>query len=63
LERTFHDLYENSSDIIQLERFLNTRSKHPAKVDELISILSFVDIMKDDDISLQQDVLSLESQK
>jgi hypothetical protein len=61
LEKAFRDLYENSSDIIQLERFLNTRSKYPAEVDELISILSFVDMMKDDDIRLLQDVLSFNS--
>lgn len=50
LERAFRDLYDNSADIIQLERFLKTRSKHPAKVEELINILSFIDMMKDFDI-------------
>ena len=54
LDKAFRDLYEHSADIIQLERFLKTRSKHPAKVDELIDILSYVDMMKDSEISLLQ---------
>jgi hypothetical protein len=54
LETAFRDLYEHSIDIIQLEKFLKTRSKHPAKIDELINILSLVDMMKDFEIcSLQ----------
>jgi hypothetical protein len=55
LERAFRELYDHSIDIIQLEKFLKTRSKHPAKVEELIDILSFVDMVKDSDISLLQD--------
>ena len=55
LDKAFRDLYEHSADIIQLERFLKTRSKNPGKVDELIDILSYVDIMmKDSEISLVQ---------
>ena len=50
LERAFLELYDHSIDIIQLEKFLKTRSKHPAKVEELIDILSHVDLMKDFDI-------------
>lgn len=57
LDRAFRDLYENSADIVQLERFLKTRSKYPAKVYELINILALVDMMKDSDISLLQDLL------
>ena len=63
LDRAFRDLYENSSNIVQLERFLNTRSKHPAKVYELISILSLVEMMKDEDIGLLQDLLVFGPQK
>jgi hypothetical protein len=55
LQKAFRELYDHSIDIIQLGKFLKTRSKHPAKVDELIDILSFVDIVKDSDISLLQD--------
>jgi hypothetical protein len=47
LEKAFRDLYDHSADIIQLEEFLKIRSKYPAKVDELIDILHFVDMMKD----------------
>jgi hypothetical protein len=36
-DKAFHDLYKHSADIIQLERFLKTRSKRQAKVDELIT--------------------------
>lgn len=57
LNKTFDDLYRNSSDVIQLERFLKSRSKNPAMVDELCKILSLVDALKDVDISLLQDLL------
>jgi hypothetical protein len=57
LDRAFRDLYDHSADIIQLERFLKVRSKHPAKIHELISILALVDMMKDSDISLLQDLV------
>ena len=50
LEKAFRDLYEHSSDIIHLERFLKTRSKQQAKVDELITALSLIEIMKDEDV-------------
>jgi hypothetical protein len=56
-DKAFHDLYKHSADIIQLERFLKTRSKHQSKVDELITALSVVDIMKDFDIRLIQESL------
>ncbi len=59
LERAFRELYDHSTDIIQLERFLKTRSKHPAKVDELCYVLSLVDMMKDCDISQLQNLLGL----
>jgi hypothetical protein len=57
LEKAFRDLYEHSADIIQLERFLKTRSKHPAKVAELIEVLNLIDMMKDFEISLLQTFL------
>jgi hypothetical protein len=56
-DKAFHDLYKHSAGIIQLERFLKTRSKRQAKVDELINALSVVDIMKDFDIRLIQELL------
>jgi len=59
LDRTFRDLYDHSIDIIQLERFLKIRSKHPAKIEEFISVLSLVDMMKDSDIGLLQDLVGL----
>jgi len=58
LDRAFRDLYDHSADIVQLERFLKARSKHPAKVAELIDVLALVDMMKSD-ISLLQDLIGL----
>ena len=57
LEKAFRDLYEHSSDIIHLEKFLKTRSKQQAKVKELITAIALVDIMKDFDICLIQELL------
>jgi hypothetical protein len=57
LEKAFRDLFNHSADIVHLGRFLKTRSKHPAKVDELIDILSLVDRMKDFEISSLQALL------
>jgi hypothetical protein len=57
LDKAFRDLYDHSANIVQLERFLKARSKHPAKVAELVSVLSLVDLMKDSDISLLQSLL------
>jgi hypothetical protein len=59
LDKAFRDLYEHSADIIQLERFLKTRSKHPAKIAELISVLTLIDMMKNSNISLLQDLVGL----
>lgn len=63
LNKAFDDLYQNSSDIIQLERFLRGRSKNPAMVDELYKILSLVEVLKDVDISLLQDLLDTGNKK
>ncbi len=63
LENIFHDLYENSCDIVQLKTFLNARSQKPAAVDNLCNILSLVETMKDCDISLLQNLLSFGSKK
>ena len=59
LERAFQDLYDHSASIIQLGNFLRTRSKYPAKVEELIDILTYVDMMRDSDISLLQDLIGI----
>jgi hypothetical protein len=57
VQKAFRDLYKHSASIIQLENFLKIRSKHPAKVEELIEILFLVDMIKDSDISLLQDLI------
>jgi tRNA-guanine family transglycosylase len=63
LEKSFHDLYKNGYDVIQLERFLRGRSKNPDMVDELCKILSLVDALKDFDIRLLQDLLDTSKKK
>jgi queuine/archaeosine tRNA-ribosyltransferase len=63
LEKAFHELYENSRDIVQLERFLKSRCQKPAEVDNLCNILSLVEMMKDREISLLQDLLGFGSKK
>ena len=57
LEKVVCDLYENSSDVVQLDRFLKARSKRPVEVDKLCNTLSLVDSLKDVDINLLQDLL------
>jgi hypothetical protein len=63
LQRAYRDLYEHSADILQLKIFLKTRSKYPAKVEELINVLFLVDTMKDSDIGLLQDLVGLGMKK
>jgi len=63
LENIFYDLYENSRDIVQLERFLKSRCQKPAEVDSLCNILSLVELMKDTNINLLQDLLGFGSKK
>lgn len=63
LENIFHDLYENCRDIVQLERFLKCRSQKPAEVDSFCNILALVEMMRNKDISLLQDLLGFGSKK
>ena len=57
VDKCFRDLYENSTSVIQLERFLKKRSKRPADVKILCSALSLVDVLKDFDIGELENVL------
>jgi len=63
LEKAFHDLFEHGAGVIQLERFLKTRSNKVAEIDQLIKTLSLIDALKDVDISSLIDVLSLKPPK
>jgi hypothetical protein len=63
VDKKFRDLYENSTDVIQLERFLKSRSKRPAEVDKLCSTLSLVEALKDVDIDVLKNLLRPESKK
>ena len=57
VDKAFRDLYENSTSVIQLERFLKKRSKRIAEVNNLCSTLSLVDVLKDVDIGELKNVL------
>jgi tRNA-guanine family transglycosylase len=59
VDKKFRDLYENSSDVIQLEKFLKKRSKKPAEVEKLCSTLSLVEALKDVDIGVLQELLAI----
>jgi queuine/archaeosine tRNA-ribosyltransferase len=63
LENIFHDLYENSRDIVQLEIFLKSRCQKPAEVDGFCNILCLVEMMKDANIGLLQDLLGFGSKR
>jgi hypothetical protein len=57
VDKKFRDLYENSIDVIQLERFLKKRSKRPAEVDKLCNTLSLVEALKDVDTDVLKNLL------
>jgi tRNA-guanine family transglycosylase len=56
-ENCFRDLYKNSENVTQLQKFLKTRSRQQTKVDELVTALSLVEILKDADVLLIQELL------
>lgn len=58
LEGAFRSLYQNSSDVVQLERFMKHRSKYPAKVDALCNTLSLACSLKDTDINSLQNLFA-----
>ena len=58
LDQACRDLYANSTDIVRLERFLRARWKRQDVVDEIITALSLVDTLKDEDIEVLQSLLS-----
>ena len=59
VDKAFLDLYENSTCLMQLERFLKNRSKRRGKVDDLCSTLSLVEELKDVDIGLLQEIFAI----
>jgi len=58
IDKAVTNLYANSTDLLQLERFLKHRGIKPADIDNLINTLSLVDCLKDDDIEVLQTILA-----
>jgi queuine/archaeosine tRNA-ribosyltransferase len=56
-EKATRDLYKNCGDLVQFEKFLKIRCQNTEKIEELCSILSLIDVLKDSDISVLQAVL------
>jgi hypothetical protein len=57
LDQVSRDLYVNASDTVRLERFLRAHCKRQELVDEIITILSLVEALKDVDIKVVQNLL------
>ena len=52
IEKAAEDLYNNSTDLLTLERFLKKRSPRTKDIDDLIRCLSLIDIFKKQDINV-----------
>jgi queuine/archaeosine tRNA-ribosyltransferase len=57
IEKATRDLYKNCGDLVQFEKFLKIRCQNTEKIEELCSILSLIDVLKDSDIDVLQAVL------
>ena len=58
IEKATRDLYQNSGNVIELERCLRAKGAKPEDVKELRKVLSLADSIKDGDIRLLQDRLN-----
>ena len=56
-EKAAQDLYENSGNVIQLERCLRARGAKSKDINELCEALSLADSLKSGDIRVLQDFL------
>ena len=57
IEKAAQDLYQNSGNVIELERCLRARGAKPKDVKELRKALSYADSLKNRDIRVLQDLL------
>ena len=57
IEKATQDLYQNSGNVIELERCLRARGAKSEDIDELCKALSLADSLKDGDIRILQDQL------
>ena len=58
IDNAVADLWANSSNLPQLERFLKHRDIKSAEIDNLINTLALVDCLKDDNIEVLHDILT-----
>jgi len=57
IEKVTRELYDNADTILTLEKYLKKKSSDVKKIDELIKVLSLIDILKDEDIKQVQTLL------
>jgi queuine/archaeosine tRNA-ribosyltransferase len=57
IEKAAQDLYQNSGNVIELERCLRARGAKSEEIDELCKALSLADSLKNRDIRVLQDLL------
>jgi queuine/archaeosine tRNA-ribosyltransferase len=57
IEKATRDLYQNSGNVIELERCLRARGAKSEEIDELCKALSLADSLKNGDIRILQDLL------
>jgi tRNA-guanine family transglycosylase len=58
LDKAFTDFYANAADLVQLERFMRSRSHKTKMIDNLYRVIMLMDTLKDADISALQLMLS-----
>lgn len=58
IDNVVADLWANSTNLPQLERFLRDRDIKPAEIDNLINTFALVDCLKNDDIEVLQAILA-----
>jgi tRNA-guanine family transglycosylase len=58
IDQAAKDLYDNADTILTLERYLKRKSANIEKIDELINVLSLIDLLKDEDIKQVETLLS-----
>jgi len=57
IEQAAKNLYDHADSILNLEKYLKTKSADAEKIDELIKVLSLIDMLVDEDIRQIQSLL------
>jgi queuine/archaeosine tRNA-ribosyltransferase len=63
LDQVCRDLFSNGGTILSLERFLSPRCRRQSLAHDIITILSLVDVLKDENIVILQKILASAIQK